>query len=325
MSRTIEVLLGVLTLVYKLLESLVMLVIPRYLLFKKVDKDIVLITGGGSGIGRQMAIKFAQLGSKVVVWDVNKDGYEETVRLVKENGGQATGYLVDVTDRHAVYATADTVRKEVGKVSILINNAGLVGGKRLLDLPDEQIEKVFQVNAISHFWTCKAFLPDMMAANKGHLVNVASMAGFFGVEKLSEYCASKHAVLGFTESMVMELRYGGFPGVQVTAVCPMAISTGFFDGFQMGPIPMLDTQYVVDEIIAAVLSNQKILLLPKYMNLLVMAKGLFPTEAAIILADIFGSSNAMKSFRGRSDQTKSQQQNGQATNGRGPSTSKKVK
>ncbi|KFQ74743.1 Epidermal retinol dehydrogenase 2, partial [Phoenicopterus ruber ruber] len=214
---------------YYLLESLVFLIVPRRK--KNVSGEIVLITGAGSGIGRLLSLKFASLGATVVLWDINQEGLKETSRLAKENGAvRVHCYICDCSKRQDIYRVADQVKKEVGDVSILVNNAGIVTGKRLIDSPDSLVEKTMDVNVMAHFWTYKAFLPAMIASNHGHLVSIASAAGLFGVNRLSDYCASKFAAVGFAESVDFEMKGLGKTGVKTTIVCPYYISTGMFDG-----------------------------------------------------------------------------------------------
>src|SRR5690625_3950836 len=152
----------------------------------KLNKQRVLITGGASGIGFLVAAGAIDKGATVILWDIDEAALERATRTL---GSQAHGYVVDITDRHAVYAAADRVRSEIGVVDVLINNAGIVTGKPFLELPDEMIEKTFQVNTISHFWTARAFLPDMLKRNRGHIVTIASAGGLVGVAKLADYCA----------------------------------------------------------------------------------------------------------------------------------------
>ncbi|KFQ69990.1 Short-chain dehydrogenase/reductase family 16C member 6, partial [Phaethon lepturus] len=211
--------------VYYLLESLVFLVVPRRK--KNVSGEIVLITGAGNGVGRLLSLKFASLGATVVLWDINQEGLKETSRLARENGAvRVHSYICDCSKRQDVYRVADQVKKEVGDVSILVNNAGIVTGKRFIDSPDSLVEKTMEVNIMAHFWTCKAFLPAMIASNHGHLVSIASSAGLTGVNRLSDYCASKFAAVGFAESIDFEMRDLGRAGVKTTIVCPYVINTG---------------------------------------------------------------------------------------------------
>lgn len=158
---------------------------------KNVNGEIVLITGAGSGIGQLMAIEFAKLGAIIVAWDISDSALNKTKKLVEQNGSKCFTFNVDVTDRKKVYETATKVKQDVGVVYILVNNAGIVFGKNLLDLEDEEILKTIDVNAISHFWTIKAFLPDMIKREHGHIVTIASLAGIVGVNKLTDYCVSK--------------------------------------------------------------------------------------------------------------------------------------
>lgn len=143
---------------YYVLKAIVLFFIPKCLRFKDVSNDIVLITGGASGLGRLMAIRFAKLGAKVIIWDLNLAGLEETVKMIeelrskKENVGKCHYYQVDISDRYKVYATAERIKQEIGTVTILVNNAGIVSGKRFLECTDTQIVKTFDVNTLAHFW-----------------------------------------------------------------------------------------------------------------------------------------------------------------------------
>lgn len=113
---------------------------------------------------------------------------------------------------------------------MLINNAGVVSGRALLDTPDELIERSFSVNTLAHFWTVKAFLPTMLENDHGHIVSIASMASHVGIPKLIDYCASKFAAFGFDEALRLELEVMGAEGVHTTAICPYFIQeTGMFD------------------------------------------------------------------------------------------------
>lgn len=167
--------------VYYVIRSFVYPLIPRRFLVKDVSGEVVLITGGGFGLGRLLAQRFAKLGSKVVIWDVNQDNMDKTKLLVEEADGECHAYYCDVSDPQCVYKTADRVRRDVGHVTLLVMNAGIVNGSKLLDLTDDQIRKCFEVNALSHFWLTKAFLPFMMKINNGHVISidVSVVACFF--------------------------------------------------------------------------------------------------------------------------------------------------
>ncbi|XP_039701587.1 estradiol 17-beta-dehydrogenase 11 isoform X2 [Pteropus medius] len=168
------------------LESLLKLFIPKKR--KSVTGEIVLITGAGHGIGRLTAYEFAKLKSKLVLWDINKHGIEETAAECRRLGAKAHAFVVDCSNREDIYNSAKKVKAEIGDVSILINNAGVVYTSDLFATQDPEIEKTFEVNIFAHFWTTKAFLPAMMKCNHGHIVTVASAAGYVGIPFLMAYC-----------------------------------------------------------------------------------------------------------------------------------------
>ena len=159
---------GITIATYYVLKAIVLLFIPKCFYFKDISEDIVLVTGGASGIGRLMAIRFAKHGAKVVIWDLNLAGLEETRKMIeelrskREKVGKCFHYQVDIADRHKVYAAAERVRQEVGDVSIVVNNAGVVTGRRFLECDDEKILKTFDVNTLAHFWV-SIFTSDRLA------------------------------------------------------------------------------------------------------------------------------------------------------------------
>ncbi|XP_054158148.1 short-chain dehydrogenase/reductase family 16C member 6-like [Oppia nitens] len=324
MNSMLQIVYDISLLLYYWLEGIVLFFVPKRLRYKSVTDDIVLITGGGSGLGRLLALRFARRGARVVVWDINKQGLDETLRLIDgekhvgvtaDNNDikikSAYSYVCDVSDRAQVYETAKQVRESVGKVTILVNNAGIVSGKRFLETPDDHILRTFHVNAISHFWTIKAFLPDMMTSTRngnnnnnkgyGHLVSVASVAGLSGTVRLTDYCASKFAAVGLDESLRLELQCDGYTGIKSTVVCPYFINTGMFDGVSSSIIPILEPTYVADEIMSAILTNQEVLVIPKLFYTLLSLKSLLPTKASFItLNNTFGFTKTMTEFKGHS-------------------------
>ncbi|XP_003746356.1 epidermal retinol dehydrogenase 2 [Galendromus occidentalis] len=281
---------------YFILEAFVLKFVPSKLRFKNIQDEIVLVTGAGSGIGRLMATKFADLGAKVVCWDISKDGMEETVNDIKNKGGIAFSFVCNVADRQTVYAVADKVRDEVGKVSIIVNNAGIVYGKRLLELQDEQIEKSFAVNCLAHYWIVKAFLPDMQSSNHGHIVSIASLAGQTGVNRLTDYCGTKFAAVGFAESLALELYQEGYTGIRSTVVCPYFIDTGMFHGVNGGAFAFLSPDYVASEVVKGVLLNKDVVILPPHLVPLVALKHWFPASALAFFARETGVLHSMDSF-----------------------------
>ena len=147
-----------------------------------VNGRICLVTGAASGIGRLLSLELADRGAHLVLWDMDAARLDSVVNEVRASRkGKAWGFRCDVTDRAMVDRMADRVRAEVGDPVVVVNNAGIVSGQRLVDLAPEQIERTFAVNVLALYWVTKAFLPAMLAHGDGHIVTVASAAGLVGV------------------------------------------------------------------------------------------------------------------------------------------------
>lgn len=288
---------------YQALSCLIVRVVSVFLPYswraKSVAGHVVLITGAGSGIGQLLACEMARLGAVIVVWDINEEGARKTVRLVQKSGGSAIYFICDIRDREAVYRTAKQVKSKVGKVDILVNNAGVVVGKNLMELSDEAIEDVFRVNAISHFWTTKAFLPDMLETRSGHIVSVSSLAGLQGLAQLTDYCSSKFASAGFYEALSVELKALGHDTINTTLVCPFFINTGMFEGAQSKIIPFLDPSYVADRIVKAIRLNEDQVIIPGWLHFLFYLKLTLPHMFMVWLTRLLGVERSMVNFCGR--------------------------
>jgi len=268
---------------------------------RKVAGDKVLITGGASGIGRLMAFRFAKLGAKVFLWDLNSAALDTTKAdiLAAVPGAEVTTFVVDVTARDVVYRTARTM----GDIDILINNAGIVTGKKFLDCPDALMAKTVEVNTTSHFWTLKAFLPGMIKSNRGNVCTIASAAGLTGAPGLVDYCASKFGAVGTHEALYLELRKQKSK-VRATLVCPFYINTGMFAGVKSKVpflLPILDENYVADRIILAIRRGEEQLNMPGLVNLAAPLK-LLPVPWTAKIADRLGVTDSMDEFRGRGTQ-----------------------
>lgn len=174
---------------------------------KDVSGEVVFITGAGHGIGRELSLKYAEQGSEVICVDINEEANVETVTLAnKLKKGRAYSYICDVTDRDAVLETAKSIRAQVGHVSVVVNNAGIMPCHPLDRTTHEEIRKMFEVNTLSHFWIFEAFLPYMKEKNRGHLISISSIAGMIGSSNVVPYSATKFAVRGMMEALFEELR-----------------------------------------------------------------------------------------------------------------------
>ncbi|XP_071442015.1 short-chain dehydrogenase/reductase family 16C member 6-like [Hetaerina americana] len=216
---------------------------------KSVEGEIVLVTGAGHGIGRQLALKFASLGATVVCWDINSAGNAETVALIAERQGpqekaskqsntghqngthiaprKAYAYVCDVSKREDVMEVAAKVKAEVGNVTVVINNAGIMPCKPFLSHGAQEVHRLFNVNVLAHIWVLEAFLPYMIENNHGHVVALSSMAGICGLSNLVPYCASKYAVRGLMEAISEELREERRGcDIKFTTIFPFIVGTG---------------------------------------------------------------------------------------------------
>ncbi len=143
-------------------------------------------------------------------------------------------------------------REKFGPVTLLINNAGIVSGKSILELSDFMMKKTLEVNTLAHLYTIREFLPDMIALNKGHVVSIASLAGVVGLPKGSDYSASKFGAFGIDECLRLEIKKNNY-NIQTTCICPYYINTGMFDGVKSSFfLPILDQHWVVWRIITAI-------------------------------------------------------------------------
>jgi len=301
MNVIVELLVTLALTFYYTLEGILLVFIPFSFRRKEVKGQRVLITGAGSGLGRLMSYEFAKLGCTVVCVDVNKAGNDETTQAVKEHGVSAHAYICDISKRDDVYRVMDKIKKDVGDIDILVNNAGIVTGKMIMQCPDELMQKTMDINATAHFWLVKSVLPSMLKRNHGHIVSIASLAGYFGSAGQADYSASKFAAVGFDEALRLELIALGKTGVHTTAICPFFISTGMFEGAKTkfpALMPFLKPEYVVKRIIDGVLCNQAVVIMPRDMNLFIILKAVLPVKAFSTLSNYLGG-HSMDEFRGR--------------------------
>ncbi|XP_069486616.1 estradiol 17-beta-dehydrogenase 11-like [Ambystoma mexicanum] len=277
MSLLLELPLLLLTVLCAYLESFVKLFIP--LKRKSVSGEIVLITGAGQGMGRLTAFEFAKRGSVLVLWDINKQAVEETAKLCKQLGAAAHAFVVDCSKREEIYQAADKVKENIGDVTILINNAGVIFCADLLTLQDSQIQKIFEVNTLAHFWTTRAFLPAMMRSNHGHVVTVASSAGHIGVRFMVDYCSTKHAAVGFHRALTDELASMGKDGIKTSCLCPGFVDTGFVKNPSTRLMPNLKPEKVVSKLIDGILTNKKMIFVPSTLQFALLLQILLPERA----------------------------------------------
>jgi all-trans-retinol dehydrogenase (NAD+) len=272
-----------------------------------VEKSRFVITGAASGMGLLYARRaVAEGASAVVLWDVDKAALKKVADELSTQAWPTTQVVADVVDlssRSAIEKAAARVITKFGGTDVLINNAGVVRGAFFWEHDNaKHTELTMQVNALAPMFASHEFLPSMMtSASPSRIVNIASAAGMLSNPKMSVYASSKWALIGWSDSLRLELKREGYPQVAVTTVAPSYISTGMFEGVK-GPLmtPIMKPEYVVDRVWSAMISGKSFLMLPWSVHLSKLLKGLLPQRAFDwIAANIFHVYDSMEHFTGR--------------------------
>jgi 3-oxoacyl-[acyl-carrier protein] reductase len=192
----------------------------------KLHGSTAVISGATEGIGRAIAVMLGTRGAKLAICARSGDKVKETVAALQRDGVEVVGSSCDVSDEASVAEFATLVHEHLGPVDVLVNNAGVGHMAPVDELPLEQFDQTMSVNVRGPFLMTRAFLPEMKLRTRGQIVNIASLAGRNGFPGGTAYSASKHAVLGFSKSLMLELRQYG---IRVVAVCPGSVVTPFFD------------------------------------------------------------------------------------------------
>lgn len=196
---------------------------------KRLENKVSIITGAAQGIGLATALKFAQEGARVVVCDVRQDAVDAAVAQCQATGAEALGFVMDVTQRAMVDAVVTQVLERMGRIDVLVNNAGITQDARLQKMTIEQFDRVIDVNLRGVFHCAQAVADTMVNQGSGAILNASSVVGIYGNFGQTNYAASKFGVIGFTKTWSREL---GPRGVRVNAVAP-----GFVQTPMLGTIP----------------------------------------------------------------------------------------
>jgi len=260
----------------------------------------VLITGGVSGIGRSMAALFASHGAEILLLDINAKGLDETAFSLKAKGAAVSTYQCDLSNSEDIYRCTELIKKEHKFIDVLINNAGVVSGKNVSDLTDQDIEMTISINLLAHFRLIKSFLPGMIERNSGHIVTISSAGGMIGTAGLVDYAASKFAVFGLDESLRADFHKKKL-NINTTVVCPFYINTGMFDGVKTRfsfLLPILDLEKTAARIVKAVIKKKKRLYMPWIVYLIPVFR-LMPVPMMDFFARFLGVHDTMNEFKGR--------------------------
>jgi short-subunit dehydrogenase len=252
------------------------------------DKDVILITGGSLGLGRKISAAYAIEGFQVV----NLDIVPPDVQLPNIHY-----FKCDISSLKDVQAAQKQIIEKVGKVTVLINNAAIVGAGSILDVTEKTVESVLNVNLVSQFWTIKTFLPDMIELKRGHIVTVSSVIGYFGPAKCSLYSASKAGLLTLHDSLTHEL-IG--TGVKTLLVTPGQLNSQLFGGVQTPSkflAPILSTAELALKITTTINEGKcGQLFAPTYTSLIPFANAVLPSVFMEWLRKVYKVDQAMDGY-----------------------------
>ena len=273
-----------------------------------LKNKIVLVTGAAKGIGLATVKRLLKKEAKVILWDFQPDDLNIAVQSLKNEGHDVFSQVCDVTNKEQVYENAEVIKKEIGDIDILINNAGTVYTGYMLDRSDAELENMINVNFTSMIYTIRAFMPAMLEKNKGHIVNISSASSLIGAPKLAIYAATKWAVMGLTESLRLEAIKMGKKGVKFSSVHPNFLKKGLFEGTKLNLLGSLFAPGVKShDAVAKVIVNRAIgwgfhsPKVPWIMNQSVLLRALLPSSLLIKFGNIYGLNNMMDEYTGYKD------------------------
>jgi all-trans-retinol dehydrogenase (NAD+) len=265
---------------------------------KQLKGKTVLITGGASGIGKIMTRLMLERNAQVLIWDIDQKRISKTVTEFTSLGN-ILGFQVDVSSVDQIKEAAKKTRQQIGVVDVLINNAGIVVGKYFHEHTTLDIQNTMEVNANAPMLVCKEFLGDMLNQNSGHICNIASSGGLISNPKMSVYAASKWSLIGWSDSLRLEMKQLG-KAISVTTIMPYYINTGMFDGVR-SKIPILEPEATALTIVKSIESNKRMVTIPGYIYRLtrfgqaLMSINVFDWFAG----DLLGIYKTMNHFIGR--------------------------
>jgi len=259
-------------------------------------QKVVVVTGASSGIGAASCIEFAKKGASLVLVARRKNKLEEMQKNLGKFGVKTLVCECDVSQKSQAQKMSKEVLDVFGRVDVLVNNAGFAIYGTVSELTIEDIESQMATNYFGMVYCTKYFLPKMLEQNSGHIVNVASVAASFGLPGIASYCASKFAMLGFSEGLRHEL-HGTKIGV--TVVSPIMVKTNFFDHQSFEKMPKysptaLSAQTVAKAVVSAATSSRLEIIVPSIVRGAVWAKHTFPYIINPILGSAFRKQMAKK-------------------------------
>lgn len=266
----------------------------------KFENANVLITGGASGIGKIMGRMALEKGAKCfIIWDINLTSIEATRKELSKYG-KVKGYVVDVSNNEIVNIAYRKTVEDCGDIDILINCAGIITSNKTFDQQtSEEIVMTMNINTIAPMFVARAMLPDMLKRNRGHVCTIASAGGMISNPKMSVYAASKWGVIGWSDSVRIELQEMK-SDVHFTTIAPYYINTGMFDGVKSRIIPILKPEYVAKRVIRAIERNKAFRGIPFGFHFIRFWQAILPIRVFdFFFGKVFGIYHTMDHFTGR--------------------------
>ncbi|KAL5284991.1 SDR16C5.2 family protein [Megaselia abdita] len=240
--------------------------------FKDITDKVVLITGGGNGLGREISLRLADKKCKLAIVDIDEKAAKETLSLVKSKGEHRT-YRADVSDFAQCQSVVRKVEEEMGPVDILISNAGIMPCIDFVDISMDQVEKTVGVNLMSSLYFIKLVMDKMLERNSGHIVCTSSIGGQIPLPGGSVYTLTKFGLTGFLEAFRVELAYLN-KSVKVTTLQPYFLKTNqeisnFIENKIDLMIPAFDVDYVASEAVKGILREDKVVTISNEFNIMI--------------------------------------------------------
>lgn len=249
----------------------------------------ILITGASSGIGKASAELFAKNGANIILVARDEEKLNKVNQEISHKNIKTLACRCDVSDKNQVKQMTDTVIEKFDKIDVLVNNAGFAIYGSVSNTSIDDIESQMRTNYLGMVYCTKNLLPYMLKQKSGHIVNVASVAASFGLPGIASYCASKFAMLGFSEGLKHELKG---TGVDVTVVSPIMVRTNFFDNPSFENMPKntalsLSAENVAKAIVKASTSSRLEIIVPRLVRGVVWAKHTLPDIVNPVVGNSF--------------------------------------
>ncbi|VVC42167.1 Hypothetical protein CINCED_3A014737 [Cinara cedri] len=294
LSIITKILMGIAHSVYTFVQLIFTTIYP---VEKSLKNNVILVTGAGRGLGREMSMQLAKEGAKLICVDINADGVKETADAINDGwagqGAVADYYTTNVAEPSEANELARAVEEKWGRVDVLINNAGIVASAPIMDATDEQIRRMVDVNLVSHFWMIRAFLPAMKKRNDGHIVATSSVAAFTCAANIVPYAATKYGVTGLMASLREELRSDpSVANIKTTTVHPFFLDSSPINVKHWevkSAMPIVSIPQVASAAIRGIKREYAVVTVPELLRFIMHVVWILPQKSADYWRDTFSS------------------------------------